>query len=122
MDKIEIHELCARSYLSVDHGDAWGFARKFTEDGVFIFQQKEYAGPEEICKFLEKYVVYERGYDDRHLITNHIVEPHLVGARSRFHVAKVNSSGDYTNIMVASAECLIRKNHDGWYFVRFKLI
>ena len=55
-DKIAIHELCARVYLSIDGNDAAGFAAGFASDGTFVAPYGNYTDTAAVQEFMEHHI------------------------------------------------------------------
>lgn len=121
-DKIAIHELCARIYVSIDGHDASGFADGFTSDGLFVAPYGEFTGTDEIRTFMEHHIAQGKEDGVRHLVTNQIVEPHEAGAHYRFYIMKMNVAAGPIAIATAAGECLVARTAEGWRFKRFQLI
>ena len=71
-DKSEIAELAARYNLTIDSGDADGWAATFTEDGIFEAPHARPQGREELRQYVLKRDPARRSW--RHWINNLIIE------------------------------------------------
>lgn len=121
-DKIAIHELCARVYLSIDGNDAAGFAAGFASDGTFVAPYGNYTGTAAVQEFMEHHIAAGKEDGVRHLITNQIVDPHADGAHYRFYILKMNVAAGPIAIATAAGDTIVTKTADGWRFKRFELI
>lgn len=121
-DKIEIHELAARTYIALDGEDAAGFAATFAEDGVFVAPYGEFKGPEAVQTFIASHIAAGKEDGVRHILSNHVIDAHEDGARYRFYIIKMNIQTGPVAIATAGGDCIVSKTADGWRFKRFQLI
>ena len=120
-DKLAIQELCARTYLAVDGNDAAGFANCFAPDGIFVAPYGEFAGTEMIRTFMEGHIAAGKENGVRHIVTNHVVEPHEKGARYRFYILKMNVAAGPVAIATAAGDCIVTRSDGEWRFGRVQL-
>ncbi len=71
-DKIEIHELCAKYYVSTDEKDVDGFMDCWVEDDDIIFESAfgNFKGRKEIRTFEDEHVSRGMAVGKRHLLGN----------------------------------------------------
>ena len=111
-DLIEIQQLYARYNLTLDAGDAEGYASTFTPDGVFNTN----VGHDAIVKFANTFHA-GLGAHVRHWNTNLMILPSTAGASGQVYLvlvdfattpATIAASGSYADELVKTAE--------GWRF------
>ncbi len=111
-DLIEIQQLYARYNLTLDAGDAEGYASTFTPDGVFNTN----VGHDAIVKFANTFHAGLGGHV-RHWNTNLMILPSAGGASGQVYLvlvdfattpATIAASGSYADELVKTAE--------GWRF------
>ena len=71
-DKIEIHELCAKYYVSTDEKDVDGFMDCWVEDDDIVFESAfgNFKGRNEIRNFEDEHVSTGMAIGKRHLLGN----------------------------------------------------
>lgn len=71
-DKIEIHELCAKYYVSTDEKDVDGFMDCWMDDDDIVFESAfgNFKGRQEIRKFEDEHVRTGMAIGKRHLLGN----------------------------------------------------
>jgi hypothetical protein len=71
-DRLEIHDLCARYYITTDEADVDGFMKCWTEDTDILFESEfgTFRGPEQIRAFEDEHVHRGMAIGKRHLLGN----------------------------------------------------
>lgn len=121
-DKIDIQELCGRTYIGLDNEDAAGFAAGFADDGVFVAPYGEFVGPAAVKEFITGHIAAGKEDGVRHFLTNHVIDAHEDGARYRFYIIKMNIAVGPVAIATAGGDCIVKRTAQGWRFKRFQLI
>ena len=119
-DRFEIQDLYGRYSHAVDFGDADGWARTFTPDGVFVTPAGTFTGSTELAKFVTD-AVARRGNTTRHFPSNIVVEATPAGASGQgyFALIRVSEGGKPGEVRVTGrySDELVR-TADGWRFSR----
>lgn len=120
-DKIEIHELCAKYYVSTDEKDVDGFMDCWVEDENIVFESAfgNFKGRKEIRKFEDEHVSSGMAVGKRHILGNV-----YVNAAARSDQALVTSYLIVLEVVdkpfiVATAiyrDSVVEKTHKGWKF------
>ena len=82
-DRLEIQELYARYALTIDTGDAEGWANTFTPDGVFNNSSR---GHDALVQFVHDWRANRNGANRRHWYTNLILTPSANGVRGSIYM------------------------------------
>jgi uncharacterized protein (TIGR02246 family) len=119
-DRFEIQNLYGKYSHAVDFGDADGWARTFTPDGVFVTPGATFTGYAELAKFVTD-AVARRGTTTRHFPSNVVVDPTAAGASGKgyFALIRISEGGKPGEVRVTGRyqDELVR-TADGWRFSR----
>lgn len=127
-DRMEIHELIARYNRAVDGGDADGWVKTFTEDGVFeSLLVGTFRGREELAEFAKRFSVepeYASWVGGQHWIGNVIVDPRGEDEVEVFsyHIMFVPEGRRVAGVLMAAHQDIARKTSAGWRFALRRLI
>lgn len=123
-DKLEIHDLCARYYVSTDEKDVDGFMDCWVDDDEIIFESAfgNFKGRSEIRAFEEEHVHRGMAIGKRHLLSNV-----FISASEKKNQAYVTSYLTVVEVVdvpaiIATAiyrKSLVEKSSKGWKF-RFR--
>ena len=121
-DKLEINELIARYNVAIDDGDAEGWARTFTPDGVFDGIVGRFEGRDEIAAFARRYAS-EAKYEDfrscQHWVNNVLIEGSGDAATLRAdHQMVQPTEGGGRILLVARYNDTLRRLNGEWLFSR----
>ena len=121
-DKLEINELIARYNVAIDSGDAVGWARTFTPDGVFDGIVGRFEGRDEIADFARRYWTdpqYEDFRSCQHWVNNVLIEGDGDAAtpRADHQMVQPTKSGGRI-LLVARYNDTLRRLDGEWLFSR----
>lgn len=113
-DHVDIQQLYARYALSIDTGDAEGWANTFTPDGVFNNSSR---GHDALVQFVHDWRDKRRGASLRHWNSNLVVTPSADGARGSIYMLLLDVS-EQAPAATASYryEDALVKTAGGWRF------
>ena len=113
-DRLEIQELYARYALTIDTGDAEGWANTFTPDGVFNNSSR---GREALVQFVHDWRANRSGANRRHWYSNLILTPASGGVRGSVYMMLLDV-GTRPPAPVNSYlyDDLLVKTQNGWRF------
>ena len=121
-DKLTIHELIARYNVAIDTGDAEGWARTFTTDGVFDGIVGRFEGRAEIADFARRYWT-EPKYEDfrscQHWVNNVLIDGDgdEASLRADHQMVQPTESGGRI-LLVAGYDDRLRRVDGDWLFAR----
>jgi uncharacterized protein (TIGR02246 family) len=114
IEKLAIQELCARYCHTIDSQDSEGWARCFTEDGIFEFDGSAIKGHAALHEYAE---VHARVMPCRHMTVNHLYEIHGDrAAGTSTTVVALATEGGYKMLGQGAYEDRLVKQANGWRF------
>lgn len=123
-DRLEIYELYSRWCVLLNTGDEEGWARLFTDDGVWEFAHLgvRAVGREALRAFAAEVHARERGLT-RHYMHNVLLEGHgsEVHGRADIELLDLRTDGDARIVKTARYEDRIVATDGGWRFAQRSL-
>jgi bifunctional aromatase (cyclase/dehydratase) len=113
-DYLEIQQLYARYAMTIDSGDAEGWAETFTADGVFNNSSR---GRTALVQFVHDWRAKRNGADRRHWNSNLQIIPSADGAAGSVYLLLLDiSTRPPSPVMSAVYEDTLVKTTQGWRF------
>ena len=113
-DYVEIQQLYARYVMTIDSGDAEGWANTFTPDGVFNNNSRGHAA---LVQFVHDWRDKRNGGDRRHWNSNLMITPTEDGAAGAVYLLLLDiSTKPPAPVTSAVYEDALLKTPQGWRF------
>jgi bifunctional aromatase (cyclase/dehydratase) len=113
-DYLEIQQLYARYVMTIDSGDAEGWADTFTGDGVFNNASR---GRTALVQFVHDWRANRKGAERRHWNSNLLITPTGEGASGSVYLLLLDiSARPPSPVMSAVYEDTLVKTPQGWRF------